>query len=391
MLPFVLAAAPSDEPRESVPRVVHLGYFDAVLDGVMGALTFDELRRRLITVSNDLARYNGRRLPPQRSDPSALWTTTGDTLDGLMQAGVVASRPLPSRKDALPQHLEHRYTLTPAGRELLALKSVGEQRERLVVALFRVYGQFRRYLLRLTERPLFQPEFTESELDTFGVERGDFRALAAEVVHRLEVSPAAEHANPARLARDIQEFVERRTSGRSVRRKELLDTVIDGIARHVAYAAGINADATSLMVLHEWGRQFFLTGSSRYVADVPGGLLHWSASRVVETDGVVTFERRTVGDAAEQVVQEIGNAYRRHLREGTRLVEYYKVRSTAAFAAGSSNDLVDRVVAAMIAGQVPNPYGLVPTAGAHWSPPPSERPLRIGDRRYTLVTCTRDA
>src|SRR5438105_2817991 len=76
---------PVAEVPTYVPRVVHLGYFDAVLDGVRAGLTFDQLRLRLITVSNDLARLYSRRLPTQRTDPSVLWTTTRDALEGLMR------------------------------------------------------------------------------------------------------------------------------------------------------------------------------------------------------------------------------------------------------------------------------------------------------------------
>jgi hypothetical protein len=370
----------------------------------MGSLTFDELRLRLVTVSNDLARFHGGRLPPQRTDPSWFWSTTRDALDGLMQGGLLTSSPLPSKKDTLPQYSEHRFTLTAAGRELLALESVSAQRERLAVSLYRAYAQFQRYVQRLAERPLFEPEFTETELDALGVSQGNYRYLAEEIVQRLAHSPADGTHDPAVVARRIRDYVERRaqrnrddedrrTSARpspSLKRKDLLDAVTDGTAGYVTQAAGINADATSLSNLHEWGRQFFLTGSSRYVADMPRGLLHWSAAEVIERDGTVTFVRRTLATAGDEVVQAIGVAYRKHLREATRLVEYYRLRATAAYIAGVSNDLVDRVVGAMVTGRLPNPYGLVPSAGAHWSPPPSERPLRIGDRRYTLVSCTHD-
>ena len=48
------------EERKAVPRVQHLGYFDAGLHGVQAGMTFDEIRLHLATVARDLARYAGR-------------------------------------------------------------------------------------------------------------------------------------------------------------------------------------------------------------------------------------------------------------------------------------------------------------------------------------------
>lgn len=378
---------------DNVPRVVHLGYFDAILDGVQANLTFDELRLRLVTVSNDLARFHGRRQPGLRTDPSTLWSTTRDALDGLMQAGLLENQPLPSRKETLGQYTAAKYALTHKGKDLLRQPTVGAQREVLGAALYQTHPLFRRYLQRLQQGCLFLPEFTETEIDRFHVRFG-WSELGREVTERVAASPAQVTYDSKDIAAFLDHFVSRRFESRGGRglsqRKELLDAVLDGVVGFVSREEGIGAGATTISVLHEWGRQLYLTGSSRYVSDPPTGALHWSACLIQEENEHVTFQRKVLPSAADDVVHALGVAYHRHLRAGTRLVEYYKLRGTAGFLAGVSNDLVDRVVAAMIVGQITNPYGLQPSSGAQWTPPPSERPLRIGDRRYTLVTFTHD-
>ncbi len=382
----------TSQTRDSVPRVVHLGYFDAVLDGVRAGLTFNELRFRLITVSNDLARFHGRRLPTQRTDPAILWSTTRDTLEGLMRCHLLEEQPLPSKKETLAQHTDKKYRLTHKGRELLSQPSISAQREMLGIALYRAHPYFQRYLQRLQKGPLFFPEFSETDIERFQVRVG-WDELGRELTERAAASPANAEYEWIIVSKFLDEFVSRRfkdRGGQSVsRRKELLSAVLDGIVDFISHTEGIGADHTSVTVLHEWGRQLFITGSSRYVADTPTGSLHWSACSIQENNEQVAFNRTTLPGAAEAVSQAMGTAYRQHLRTGTRLVEYYKFRGTTAFLAGVSNDLVDRVVAAMILGRLPNPYGLQPSSGAQWTPPPSERPLRVGDRRYTLIHFTR--
>ncbi len=376
-----------------VPRVVHLGYFDAVLDGIRASLTFDQLRLRLITVATDLARFYGRPLPSQRTDPSVFWTTTRDALEGLMRSGFVATRPLPSRKEAALAQADTKYTLTPEGRLMLSSDSVATQRETLGRALFGSYAYFRRYLHRLQQGPLFFPELSELEFER--LLRDGWAALAAELVNRTNSSSAHTDYDVGDLATSLREFVDRRfeSTGRrrsTPTRKDRLDATLDGIVGFVSRAEGVGADPTTLGTLHEWGRQLFLIGSSRYVAGSAGGSLHWIGCVIDESSGSVDFRRKTIRDSAPEVIGAVAQAYRLHLREGTRLVEFYRLRATAAFLAGVSNDLVDRVAAAMILGELPNPFGLQPATGAQWTPPPSERALRIRDRRYNLVSFLRE-
>jgi hypothetical protein len=310
-----------------------------------------------------------------------------------MRCGLVSNQPVPSRKEAALAQADTKYVLSGDGRTVLNGPSVGSQREALGIALYKAYNPFRRYLQRLQQGPVFFAELGETELDKYS--KDGWEGLAAEIAQRSFASAAHSQYDVAELANSLNEFVVRRfqSQGRrqaSPTRKDRLDATLDGIVGFVSRTEGIGADPTSMNVLHEWARQLFLIGSSRYVADSGGGSLHWAASVIEEGATEVVFKRKTLGNSADEVIRAIGRAYKMHPREGTRLVEFYRLRGTAAYLAGVSNDLVDRVTAAMVTGELPNPYGLQPAAGAQFSLPPSERPLRIRDRRYGLVTLTRD-
>jgi|GEM_PF-3875928 hypothetical protein len=308
-----------------------------------------------------------------------------------MRCALLEEAPLPSRKETVRRHANKRYRLTPKGRDLLNQPTVGAQREVLGIELYNAHPYFRRYLDRLREGPLYFPEFQETELERLNVQR-DWKALAGEVALRLEASPANQNYDVVDLADELRDFVYRRYASKLwSRRKELLDAVLDAIVASVSRHESLLADPTTLNTLHEWGRQLFLTGSSRYVADMPSGLLQWSASSINENGSEIEFHRKALPESAEPVISAIHRAYRSLLRTetrltGSRLVEFHRLRGTAAFMAGVSNDLVDRVVAGMVTGQLRNPYHLQPSSGAQWRIPPSERPLRIGTRRYTIVT-----
>jgi len=373
--------------RQAVPRVVHLGYFDAALEAVRTGTTFDELRLHLATVGRDLARYAGRNVPSRRTSPTHFWKTTRDTLLGLMQLGLVGTRSLPSLSTTVSKHGSEKYALTEAGGDLLR-QTEAEQRDRLGAAMFRTYPPFRRYLERLSRGPFFIPEFTEGELARLKTFEGNWLSLSKEVGERLEVALSAA-PDVQGLADEVAEAVRVRLHGKANQaRKDFLDAVNDSVARYIAHVEGLLVDATSLNILHEWSRQLFLTGSSRYVAGLLPGLLHWSATTVTSVDGQIVFSRRTIPDVLPDVVAAMETAYRSLKREQTGLVEYYAFRATTAFRSAVCNEIIDRVVGAMVSGAVPNDLGLQPVAGAQWSPPPSENALRIAGRRYTLITCT---
>ena len=72
-------------------------------------------------------------------------------------------------------------------------------------------------------------------------------------------------------------------------------------------------------------------------------------------------------------------------RPGTELIEIYPLRGTVAFRCGVANEIVDRVIVDIITKKRVSPYEILPTAGALFDPPASEKPLTFGGRKYYLV------
>src|SRR4051812_26625025 len=88
--------------KDSIPRVQHVPYLHAILEGVAAGLTFDALRRRLREVALELAQRNEGRVTAARlEDAFTFWSPTAEALGELMHLGLLDQQPLPSRRAAV--------------------------------------------------------------------------------------------------------------------------------------------------------------------------------------------------------------------------------------------------------------------------------------------------
>src|SRR4051794_38112463 len=102
--------------RDSIPRVQHIRYFQAALEGVADGLTFDGIRSTLRRV----ARETGGRITASRVDDAfTLWSPTADALSELMRLELIEHRPIPSKRTAVDSHRDTTYCLTTSGRSIV--------------------------------------------------------------------------------------------------------------------------------------------------------------------------------------------------------------------------------------------------------------------------------
>ena len=392
---LVLRYLPSDVPalyyvsmkaKDTIPRVTHLAQFEAVLDGLNEGLTYEELRKRLRQVAIDTARVGGGREPSGHPD-FQMWSSTKDALEELMRLNWVGKATLPSSRHRVDAYRRISFTLTQAGREWAGTKSIGEARDLLGKALINQHPYFREYLARLSYGPLFIPEFTETEIGPSpDADSLDYGGLVSETIKRVTKSPAGLRGSTPDIRYRVEEYVRRRFSNRQPKnRKALLDAVQDAVISGILRSENLRADPTSFVTISSWSRELLLTGTSRYVAEAPGGWLHWAASDITPSSGTITYVRRGLSRAADEVVVMLRNAAGELKTPGTELVRIYPLRGTVAFRCGVANELVDRVLEELVTKQRPSPYELWVSAGALFDPPASERPLSIGGRKYHLV------
>ena len=279
------------------------------------------------------------------------------------------------------------YPLTQAGKEWAQTKNAGEARDLLGKALIRQHPYFRQYLTKLASGPLFVPEFTETAIGPGSdPDALDYVALASEAIKRVSASPVGINGLPTPIRERVEEYVRRRFSKRQPKnRKALLDAVQDAVLSGILRAEGLGADPTSFVTISSWSRELFLSGSSRYVTEAPGGWLHWAAADITASGSAINYVRRGMDQVADDVVTTLRDAANELKTPGTEMVRVYALRGTVAFRCGAANEIVDRVLEEMVMKKRPSPYEIWPSAGALFDPPASERPLSIGGRKYHLV------
>lgn len=373
--------------RDNIPRVTHLVQFEAILDGLAEGLCFDELRKRLRRVAIDLARVSGGHEPGGHPDYQ-MWNPTTDALADLMRWGWVGKAALPSSRDRVGAYRTVLYGLTGEGRQWTQNRNAGEARDALGRKLIEQHPYFRQYLIRLNKAPLFIPELAESDIDSRATpETLDYLRVVKEVFRRIEASPVRPIGSAVELQKQVSMYVRRRFAHvQPKNRKALLDALLDAVLAGVLEAEGLGADPASFVIINSWARELFLTGSSRYVNEAPGGWLHWSGADICVDGSVLSYTRRGLNRTREAVVQMLGIAANELKQPGTELVRIYPLRGTVAFRCGAVNEIVDRVIVELITNQNDSPYRLSLSAGALFTPPGSEWPLSFNGRKYHLIT-----
>ena len=304
-----------------------------------------------------------------------------------MRLDWVLKAPLPSVRHRVDAYRQTSYVLTPAGREWAETRNAGEARELLGTALIRQHPYFRQYLAKLAQKPLFIPEFTETDIGPGSdLNSLDYAALAEEAIKRVVSSPAGVMGVNLAIRDRIEEYVRRRYSKRPPKnRKALLGAVQDAVDSGVLRAVNLRVDTTSFATISSWSRELFLTGHSRYVAEAPGGWLHWAAADITANRDSVSYVRRGLSQVGDDVVAMLRSAAGELKTPGTELVRVYPLRGTVAFRCGVANEVVDRVLEELVTKKRTSPYDIWVTPGALFDPPASERPLSIEGRRYHLV------
>ena len=371
---------------DTIPRVTHLVQFEAILDGLNEGLAFDELRKRLWQVALDLARISGGREPSGHPE-YYMWSPAKDALEDLMRAGWIKKAPLPSVQQRVNAYRSTRYELTDVGLKWARAKNAGEARELIGRALLEQHPYFRQYLERLMRGAMLVPEFSESDI-THGStpETLDYSKISEEAIRRMEMSPARNAAKATEFAEQTSLYVRRRfAKSRPKNRKALLDAVLDAVLGAVLKAEGMGADPASFVIISSWSRELFLTGSSRYVLESPGGWLHWIGADIRIDGASINYTRRGLHQSGDVVASMLGTVVNQLKQPGTELVKIYPLRGTVAFRCGVANEIVDRIILALVTKRRDSPYEISLSAGALFDPPKSEWPLSFSGRKYHLI------
>lgn len=387
------------QQTDTIPRVQHIPYFQAALNGIAAGLTFDGLRGRLREVSVDLARrFQGRVTSSRISDSHTFWSPTADSVEEVMRLGFVERRALPSKRANVDAHRDATYSLTPHGRETIAQTGDDDSAFRRIVTplLLKQHPYFSGLCAVLAEQPLLIPEYTEEELKALKLGTSSWTsALGADVAERVERATPGVSASAEMITSRVRDGLSKRFSGGAdPSAKDILDAVLDALVAASLQIRGLKIDATTFNILTSWGRQLFVLNESRYVAGRPGRSV-WTTADVTLSDQSVVVSRRGISGLGDRVASELATAYRqiadtRAAELGGSSVRYphleiFKVRALAAYRARVNDPVVDRVIAEIAQRTRPAPFRIELALGAGGWQASSESPFRMGNRRYYVM------
>ncbi|MGH8542344.1 MAG: hypothetical protein ACREX3_01580 [Gammaproteobacteria bacterium] len=382
--------------RDTVPRVQHVPYFQTLLDGVGEEQSFDELRMSLRQAAVDLTRRAGGRVAASRvGDAYTAWSTTADALGELMRLGLVERKPLPSKRDNVDAHRASRFALTAEGQRLEEETRRKESAFRAAIAplLIQSHPYFAAVLDLLAHGPLVLPEYTEEMLRGFKDADGHWIPhLGADAAARIQRSmPGATTSADEVTARLTVGLRRRFTSGTAPRPKAVLDTVQDILVAATLTAFELKIDAVTFNVLASWGSYLYVLSESRYVAGVAGRVM-WETADITRTGEGIVVQWRGLKAFGDRVAKELAQAYRELADDKVGgepgyfpYVPIYEVRALAAYRVGVSDQIVDRVIAELADQTRPAAFRVELALGAGNWQATSERPFRLGERRYYVI------
>lgn len=384
------------QEKDTIPRVQHVLYFQAALEGIAEGLTFDEVRARVRKVSNEVSRRPSG-TSSRVADAYTLWSPTADAISELMRLGLVERRSLPSKRLHVDSHRDTTYTLTTSAEEIIRQSRGNDAsfRGALTPLLIKQHPYLSSLCAVLAEEPLVIPEYTEEELKEFKRTSELWTSkLGEDAAEHIKRSMKLAKVSTETVTRQVHEWLARRFPvGAEPTAKDVLDTVQDALVSATLEARGLHYDATTFNVLTSWGRQLSILDESRYVEGVQGRAI-WSTASIDMTEGAVTVERRGLSKYGDRIAEQLPSAYREvadalAAEIGGSYVRYpyieiFKVRALTAYRLGVNVSLVDRVIAE-VAGRIrPAPYRIELQLGmSSWAL--SEPPFRLGSRRYYVI------
>jgi hypothetical protein len=171
----------------------------------------------------------------------------------------------------------------------------------------------------------------------------------------------------------------------------VLDTVQDILVAATLDAFGLKIDAVTFNVLASWGSYLYVLSESRYVAGVPGRVM-WGTADVTRNGDRIAVLWRGLKAYGDRVTEELARSYR-ELADAKiggapghfPYLPIYEVRALAAYRVEVSDQIVDRVIAELADQTRPAAFRVELALGAGNWQATSERPFRLGNRRYYVI------
>jgi hypothetical protein len=397
-------------PTDTIPRLHHLvPHLGAQLLALADGETFEGCRLLYARTTEQLASEGRARMVGSRVDSrDAYWSPTRDLLQEAIRLGFVEQQPTPSSRRYLDEYRDKSFGLTPEGADAAAL-----YKENLVGfttlitnAAIRAHSYFRDYLIALNEAPIVCPIITEGEVAEARREGTGTPPVAKEAVRVIQ-----QGSGPAPsvddMLREMRLAVKKRF-GKPVEQptdKALAEALTDAAATASLRARRLSMGPTDLKTLRTWGTELLVVDQSRYVPgfeipSFPAPLVIWLAGDLVTTERPDRTEvrRRVLSDYGQNVARALIDAYWSQAEAakaaGSSLtapyLSIYKVRAQAAYEVGVTRKLVDRVIEALAAGEIPESGVEVQLhLGAADRVPPSEPVYARGGRRRYQMTMRR--
>jgi hypothetical protein len=389
-------------PSDTIPRIHQLvPHMRDQLAGMREGTTFEEARQRYMATVDELALTGlGRRTASRVGDEVAGWSTAKDALEEGMRLGWIERETLPSASRYVLKHRDHRYELTAAGQQAAeeAESDVAAFIRRLTDGVVAAHPYVRQLVLLLVEGPLVCPEINEGDLERARQDRRAIAWWAEEIARRLNNTQTQAAISAEDVAEEITSVLKKRFGTRpdpAPSKKALANAMGEAFSNAALRSRGLRLGGINFRSIKAWGSQLRILDESRYVPEHPQSNTIWAAADI-EPDGPnLGIELRGMARSGDEVARELVRAYsdQAHQLRETELssldapyIPIYKVRAQAAFRAGVTRALCDRILERLVEGDF---LDLGVAVNLHLGgdvPPPSE-PIyrREGTRRYEMT------
>jgi hypothetical protein len=384
----------------SLPRLQEFSFLEYALAGVVGGLSYEEIRKRLISYmqqsrQSDTTSGNTAKYQLERPGRFAYADNVTEALKELMRAGLVEPAKLPSGASTVRHYEGTTFAPTDAGRALAAAGGADRTaaRDQLLGRIVSLHPQIAGYLRLMARGGLVIP------LTNWGQVK-EPRSRDAYVRHLAETASrvlAAENAGWVAEAPDIEEhvraYVERLVAGATrrgrpdpyTRNEDFVRQCEKAMVRLAFERAGTPMDYITHEIIRRWLRDTDIAAFSYHVPG-PLALRLWGTASVSGEGDAFSVTRRAGEPDLEAVVGGLREGYdvvRATSEVDSPWIPIYRLRAAVCYRLRVSDRVFDAAINDLLHERrgADLPFKVNVELYEYGVTPPSERPLRVTTKR----------
>ena len=398
------AYLPTSPGGRGIPRLQELSFLEVAARGVTTGLTFEEIRRQLVTHMIELRRNqpgtgNTATFQLAQQNPKRYVRNATESLKELMRLGLVVPAKLPSSARAARGYKNTTFTLTEAGQGWCRILEEDLRRayNDLLGMLWKTHPQFEGFLRAISANPegLVVPLTQWGQLNLPRTRDRYIELLTERVSVAVEMGGLGWSATASEVRTEIISYIEgirrsaqeRNRPDPHPRNQDFVRGCEEALVKFAFRQAGISLDYISHEILRRWTKVLGVAGFSYHVPG-PTALRIWPTATLDVRGDVIRAQRRTGAEQVSRVVTTLREAYdevRKDNPSRSLWVPIYRVRAATCYRLLIPDTVFDRALIKLLRQDldIDVPFGVNIDPAQYGNVPPTERPLQVTTSRGT--------